>query len=470
MAVPLPFAFPFRRRIGRTLPVIALPIPSVAGPAEGALLALVVALAILCLVLLYLFGTMARAVQKVRHAAVRLAQGDLSQTVSVRGPLPIEHLAESLNQMAGQLDERLSAVARQRNELEAVLSAMAEGILVLDREDRLIRLNRAAAEMLGLDQRAVVGRRLQESLRNLAVRDLVAQTHAEDRSVRGEATVHGIVPSARGGPREDRLLELQSAIVREPDGERRGIVIVLHDVTHLRRLESVRRDFVANVSHEIKTPISAVRAAVETLLDDRGHTPEDTRRFLDIVFRQANRLDAIVNDLLSLARIEQETGRIAAELVPAAVAPVIRAACETCQSKADAQGITVHVAGDPSVQARIDAPLLEQAIVNLVDNAVKYSPPNTHVRVSAESREGEVVIAVTDQGRGIEAEHLPRVFERFYRTDKARSRAIGGTGLGLSIVKHVAEAHEGQVSVESAPGRGSTFRIHLPALAASTPR
>lgn len=402
-----------------------------------------------------------RSITRLRHAADRFAQGNLSRRVSVRGPLQIAALAESLNRMARQLQDRLTTVVRQRNELGAVLSSMIEGVLAVDTEERIISLNGAAAELLRVDPNQTLGRLLPEVVRNTALQQFAAQTLRENRAITAEINLR--VATTGETDRPYRHLRGQSAILRDEDGERLGAVLVLHDITHIRRLESVRRDFVANVSHEIKTPISAVKAAVETLMDDRELPREDAQHFLRMVSRQADRLTAIVDDLLSLARIEQDEGRIRAEMNRAPVTPVLRAACETCQANADERDIELAVDADPDLEARMNPALCEQAMINLIDNAIKYSPEQTRIEVLGQRDGDEVVLSVIDEGRGINGEHLPRLFERFYRTDRARSRELGGTGLGLSIVKHIAEAHGGRVSVESKVGSGSTFRIHLTA-------
>jgi len=233
-------------------------------------------------------------------------------------------------------------------------------------------------------------------------------------------------------------------------------------VTRLRRLENVRRDFVANVSHELKTPITAIRGFVETLLDGAIDSKEDARRFLEIIIRQSERLQSIIEDLLSLSRIEQESEKGGIELQEGPVRSVLLSAIQSCEPTAQQKSVELQLVCDDALRSRLNAPLLEQAVVNLIDNAVKYSPENSVVLVQAMSRGDQVVIEVRDQGRGIAREHLPRVFERFYRVDKARSRKQGGTGLGLAIVKHIAQAHGGRVTVESEPGSGSTFRLHLP--------
>lgn len=355
-----------------------------------------------------------------------------------------------------QLAERLTTVERRRSELEAVLSSMVEGVAAIDADERVISLNRAAALMLSLDPKQAVGRPIQEVVRNASLQGLVAQVLGgqSNTPASGELSLR-LNP---GSSTDDRSIQAHAAPVRDAEGRHAGAVVVLHDITRLRRLESVRRDFVANVSHEIKTPISAIKAAVETLLDDEHMPPAPRKNFTGIIARQTDRLDAIIEDLLSLTRLEQEGQTVADELEAHPVAPVLRAACETCHAKAEAKSITLKIDAEP-LHAQVVPTLLEQALVNLIDNAIKYSPEQTTVRITAQRRNDDAIIAVTDEGRGIEPEHLPRVFERFYRTDRARSRQLGGTGLGLSIVKHIAESLGGKASVRSQVGGGSTFTL-----------
>lgn len=355
---------------------------------------------------------------------------------------------------------RLAAISRRRGELEAVMSSMAEGVAFVDLEERFVSLNPAAAHLLSLDPDQAVGRPIQEAVRSAPLHDLVARTlhPTAGPDLRGELTLR----LSPGSSADDRFLQAHSAPVRDHDGQQVGAVIVLHDITRLRRLEAIRRDFVANVSHEIKTPISAIKAAIETLIEDPQMPAAPRQQFTGVIARQADRLDNIVEDLLSLARLEQEGTQPTKELESHELGPVIDAALESCAANAAARSITLVQSIDP-VTARCVPNLLEQAVVNLVDNAIKYSPEHTEVRIAARRRGQEIILSVADRGRGIEAEHLPRVFERFYRTDRARSRALGGTGLGLSIVKHVAEVHGGRTGVESVVGQGSTFTLYLQA-------
>jgi len=233
-------------------------------------------------------------------------------------------------------------------------------------------------------------------------------------------------------------------------------------VTTLRRLESIRRDFVANVSHELKTPITSIEGFAETLLDGALAEPESARHFVEIISKQAARLHAIVEDLLTLSRVEQGTKREEIVLQEQPIAEVLQTAIQICSSRAEVENMAISLVCAPTITAGINPALLEQAVVNLLDNAVKYSGKGSVIKVEAEKKAGEVLIRVCDNGVGIASQDLSRIFERFYRVDKARSSKLGGTGLGLSIVKHIVQAHHGHVSVESSPGKGSIFTIHLP--------
>ena len=237
---------------------------------------------------------------------------------------------------------------------------------------------------------------------------------------------------------------------------------MLNDVTRYRHLENLRRDFVANVSHELKTPIASIKGFVETLLDGALNQPEDAQRFLKIISNHVERLNNIIEDLLSLSKIEQSEEAANLPLIEAPLWGVLEAALHGCQSQAEAKKIELSLVCDENVTAQIDPPLLEQAVINLVDNAIKYSESGGRVLVEVATAANELSIAVRDQGCGIAAEHLPRLFERFYRVDRARSRKLGGTGLGLAIVKHIVQAHRGTIDVASTPGVGSVFTIHLP--------
>ncbi len=363
-----------------------------------------------------------------------------------------------LYRMTREMNERHMTLQQQRNEMEGVLASMIEGVLAVDLDEKIISYNRAAAVMLGIDVQGAVGRSIQEVVRNTAVQQFVAQAVGSETPLQDDLVLR---LSAEVDDVRELYVQAQGATLRNSTGERIGALVVLHDVTRLQRLEVVRRDFVANVSHELKTPITAIKGSVETLLEDVGDVSHG-RQFLEIIARQADRLNAIVDDLLSLARIEQGDRQERVEVTEQRVAEVLAGAVDACRVQADARRITVRCECEPTLIAPINPPLMEQATINLIDNAIKYSPEQTEVVVAGERRDGELLITVRDHGVGIESEHLPRLFERFYRTDKARSRSLGGTGLGLAIVKHIAQSHHGRVSVESAVGKGSTFCIHVP--------
>jgi len=368
-------------------------------------------------------------------------------------------LAETLNRMAADLDRRIRAAVSERNQREAILSSMVEGVLAVDSRQRLISLNQAAAKLLAVDADAVLGRSLFEVVSNARLQQLVSDVLDGGQPVEDDVVLEEGV--------DGKFLHAQGTILQDfahhgNAESRAGVLVVVHDVTRLRRLENVRRDFVANVSHELKTPITSVKGFVETLLDGAMNDPEDARRFLKIVAAQADRLNEIIEDLLTLSRLEGDTERTGISLQPGRIRGVLQAAVATCQLKAQEKHVEIELACDEQLETEINAALLEQAVVNLVDNAVKYSPEGKTVHVEAIRTSKETVIRVRDHGCGIGGDHLPRLFERFYRVDKARSRKLGGTGLGLAIVKHIAQVHGGRITVESVPDQGSTFSLHLP--------
>jgi two-component system phosphate regulon sensor histidine kinase PhoR len=415
---------------------------------------LVVAVAVAALGLVVWRRFVAR-MREIQRGADRFASGDFSHEVHVARNDEIGALAASLNRMGRQLNETIRTITGERNEREAVLAGMTEGVLAVDGDERIITMNAAAGGLLGVAPSEAEGRTLHETVRNPDLQAFVASALASDDPVESAIVVYV--------GQEARDLQAHGSRLAQGDGAGPGAVVVLNDVTRLRHFEAVRRDFVANVSHEIKTPVTSIKGFAETLLDGALDDRADAERFLRIIVGQADRLGAIIGDLLSLSNLESGAEGAAIPLERGSVRDVLQVAVGVCDMKAAAKSIALSLSCPDELYAEINPPLLEQAVVNLIDNAVKYSPVGSTVEVSAAVEPTGLAVTVRDHGPGIAREHLARLFERFYRVDKARSRDMGGTGLGLSIVKHIAVAHGGWVSVESTPGLGSTFTITLPA-------
>ena len=346
--------------------------------------------------------------------------------------------------------------ANQR--LSAVIAALPQGVLVYGRDGALLEINRTGARLLGAD--GADGGPADGAPMTLA-RELLRQhgvaAVAEPALYRGErAEADCRIP----GP-ETRWLQAQSQPFTSAGGGR-GALVVLHDVTRLRRLEQMHSDFVANVSHELRTPITSISGFVETLLDSEMYNSAQARHFLEIIVKHSSRLEAIIDDLMSLGNIELGEERRSITFGETALAPVISAAVQSCGQAAAAGAVALQAECDPDLTCRMNAQLVEQAVTNLLDNAIKHSDRDARVVVRAGRHASNVLIKVTDTGIGIAPEHQQRIFERFYRVDRARSREHGGTGLGLAIVKHIAQAHDGDVSVRSKLRHGSTFTLRLP--------
>ncbi len=443
---------------GRVVGVVRAALPMTAIDQALRTLYLQVALGSLAIALLvavlsfFISRRLSHPLEELKRGARRFAQGDLGRKLPIQGSDELASLAEALNHMASQLEDRLQSLRRQGQEQEAILSSMVEGVLALDNEGRLITLNRAAAQMLGLSPEARPNLSLPEVVSNPELQWFVTRTLSTSEPIEGE------IPLKNG---DKRTLQARGTSLRDFQGMVMGTLIVFHDVTQLRRLEQARRDFVANVSHELKTPITSIKGFVETLLAGALRETENAENFLRIIAQQTDRLNAIIDDLLSLSRIEQEAERGQIFLMEEKVKGVLEAALHVCESQAREKDLALELTCPDDLWARLNAPLLEQALVNLIDNAIKFSGPGSTIHLEAERAGPEVVIQVKDQGCGIPPEHLPRIFERFYRVDAGRSRKLGGTGLGLAIVKHIAQAHGGRVAVASRPGQGSTFSLHL---------
>jgi two-component system, OmpR family, phosphate regulon sensor histidine kinase PhoR len=350
-------------------------------------------------------------------------------------------------------------IQRQQSERLALLSSMVEGVLAVDNQERVLIVNKAAGELFDVDGANAAGRMLHEVIRNMAVQKLVSHVFAEGRAVEGEITVLG---------EEERKLLAHASPLRDAAGEQIGVIVVFNDITKLEKYERIRQDFVANVSHELKTPITAIKGFVETLRSRKPLDAADSAHFLEIIAEETDRMNAIVNDLLALTSVEHDDESAETVLTQLPVKPVAQAAMVALEAKAREHGIALELESAPDISALINAPLFEQALINLLDNAINYSEPGKAVRMEITADDQTACIAVRDQGIGIDKRYIPRLTERFFRVDKSRSRKQGGTGLGLAIVKHIVKAHYGELSIESEPGVGSTFTIILPLISSNS--
>lgn len=389
--------------------------------------------------------------QHMQEAAAHFAEGDLDYRLSVAEPEEVQQLAQELSRMALQLKARISTIERQRGELAGILSSMVEGVIVLDAARRIRSANDAAARLAGAGVTEITGRSLLDVFRSATLAEIADAAAISPVPVERTITVYRDEP---------RHIQVHGSTIRSKIDPRPGLLLVMHDVTQLRRLEQIRSDFVANVSHELKTPVTTIKGFLETILDENGPNAEESERFLQIVLQNANRLHSIIEDLLSLSRLEQAEAEIPLE--PASLRHIAQRVAASFQALAEKRQIKIHFSSRGECSAHVSASLIEQALSNLVSNAVKYSGDGAEVFLRVEDSGDACMLSVSDDGPGIPPQALPRIFERFYRVDRARSRAMGGTGLGLAIVKHIALSHGGTVDVESTVGQGSTFTIRLP--------
>jgi len=405
--------------------------------------------------LIYFQGFAAR-VERLKDFSRRVAEGDFRPLPTERRRDELADLASALNETAAWMDRTIQSLSRERNRSSAILRSMVEGVAVIDSQERLVFCNRAFSEIWNLDSAAIEGRPMIEAVRNSDLLGLIRRALRGEEGLRSDITL-GIVQHRSFSATATPVQSLEGAAAGDKPS---GAVVVLHDVTELRRLERVRHDFVANVSHEFKTPLTAIQGFAETLLSGALEDPRNNRRFLEIIRDHATRLAVLTDDLLKLARIE--AGKLEVQFGPVQLAEVIERCAETAQLKANRKQIALEIEVPPNLPAvHGDASLLRDVVQNLLDNAIQYTPEGGRVRVSATAGPREAVVTVDDTGMGIPLAEQERIFERFYRVDVARSREAGGTGLGLSIAKHIVEAHGGRLWVESEVGRGSKFSFSV---------
>lgn len=395
---------------------------------------------------------MTKPVRKLTDLAERMACGDLAGRIHVTSRDEVGRLGKAFNRMAGELQAQIEAMDAQRSMLTTVLAHMADGVIIGDPSGRVRLINPAAARLLGVDQQDAVGERFVSLVRDHQITGIWRRCRNCNEELSETVDM---------GTRRPFLRVVATPLSDTAEGE---CLVLLQDLTEMRRLETVRRDFVSNISHELRTPLAGLRAVVDTLRDGALEDPPAARRFLDRIDTEVDALTQMVQELLELSRIE--SGQVPLRLAQAAVADLIIPPIDRLQPQAERGGLTVTVdlptAGDepglPAVMA--DAERVREVVTNLVHNAIKFTPPGGRVTVSARQADQEVIVSVQDTGTGIAAADLPRIFERFYKADRARSG--GGTGLGLSIARHIVQGHGGRIWAESVEGRGSAFHFSLP--------
>jgi two-component system phosphate regulon sensor histidine kinase PhoR len=393
-----------------------------------------------------------RPLEDLLAAAKAAASGNLDTLPRIISRDEIGRMSDCLNEILLRWKASLKSISREKKQLDAILTSMSDGVIAVDQVGRVVLINRAAREMLGLGPTDPKGRFLLETLRHHEV----------------EAAVKTVLQDGQPAEREIRLHPASSAIYRlsvvptfEERGRHQGAVLVLQDVTQGRQFEKMRSEFVANVSHELRTPLTSIKGFAETLRDGAVEDEGLRVKFLNIIIAEANRLHRLIDDLLTLSLVENRQVELKSGVsrLPQVVGKVV----ELLLPVAEAKGVAIAVELPEDLPPLgIHEDYLGQIILNLVDNAVKYTPAGGKVWIRAQARGGQVETEVSDTGIGIPAEALPRLFERFYRVDKARSRELGGTGLGLAIVKHLLDRHGGSIRVHSTPGKGSTFTFSLP--------
>jgi len=402
-----------------------------------------------------------RAMAELERGFAAIADGRVVRPVTADIGGRLGDLARGFNELAPRLEARLEMLEGDRHLLAAVLEGMTEAVIAVDARRRLLFANEAAGALFGLGPGSV-GRLVAELIRSPRVQEAVDFSLAGPAPHRAEIVAAGADAQGASGPRN---LSVQGTPL--PGSPPPGAVLVFHDVTDLRRLEQMRQDFVANASHELKTPLAAIKAYTETLLDGALHDEAVNERFLTQIDEQADRLNRLILDLLSLARIE--AGGSAFHHAPLPLGPVVRKIVEAHRGRAEAKGLefVTDLPKEDGPWVRADEEAIRQVLDNLIDNAAKYTQEGGRVGVICRADGDRIQIEVSDDGRGLPREDLPRIFERFYRVDKARSRELGGTGLGLAIVKHLVQTLGGRVSVESRSGQGSTFRVTIPRITGS---
>lgn len=392
-----------------------------------------------------LSASVMRRLQRIIQVSRKFSEGDFSKRILLDPRDEIGELAATLNRMAQDIEDKIKEVKVQHQELTAVLNSMIEGVVVLDRKTQIISINPTVERIFAVTQEAAKGKFFLEAIRNNDISEIISEVLDKGEFVSGELNLMWPVR---------KIFEVNASPIFEKSTVN-GCLIVIHDITEVRRLEIVRSDFVANVSHELKTPLTSIKGFVETLLEGAIDDKKNSRHFLEIIRNHSDRLSNLIDDLLDLSRIESKEMKL--EIRQLNPRDLVEEAMLGFGSQLKKKGIVVENNLSPDSSVKGDKDKIEQVLINLIDNAIKFNKESGSIKIYSEPLDDRVKFFIEDSGLGIPSKDLPRIFERFYRADKARSRELGGTGLGLSIVKHIIELHGGSVGVESIEGFGSKF-------------
>ena len=390
--------------------------------------------------------------KKIIKSAKIISQNKKINKLPEHSIFEIDELSQTLNTLSLKIQKNTKELDIKYIEQQAILASMQEGVLAIDKKQQIIQINRAAMSILEInnlddtDSRIIQQHIRFSNLQNFIKKILLTKKQATKDMTLNASSIKSV--QVTGSP------------LTNEKGVNIGALIVMRDITDLRKLEEVRTDFVANVSHELKTPITSIKGFIETLSSDDFEHNKETKKFLEIIRQQSNRLNTIVDDLLTLSRIERKEEHIVFDLFP--LENIIKNSIALCHHQAEKKNIKIKMNCDSNSEIKVNSALLEQALVNLIMNAIQHSNSNTTISLIGQMKDKKIIISVQDEGIGIEKKHHTRLFERFYRIDSSRSRNDGGTGLGLSIVKHIVNAHKGEISLESEIGKGSIFTIKIP--------
>jgi len=415
------------------------------------ILATAIALVIASVISLIISLTITRPLQEMTKVSQKISKGDFSKKLKILNQDEIGQLADSLNLMSEELENKIRIISEDKDKMKVVLSSVIEGIVAIDKEGRIILFNHALKNMIDCSSNRVLEKFHWEIIRNNQLNELLKETLQKGQALTREITLFS--------PQE-KIFHASANPLNEKN-KVWGAVVVLNDITEIKKLEKMRSEFVANVSHELRTPLTSIQGFVETLKEGAINDPEKAQYFLEIIEKQSNRLNNLIEELLQLSKIESQ--EIAMNLQSINLRNLIDKTISEFKKKIEQKDHKIKINISPQLPlVKADSEQFEVVFRNLLDNALKYTPDGGEIYISALEKAENIYIEIVDNGIGISAEHLPRIFERFYRANKDRSRKLGGTGLGLAIVKHIVQAHQGTIGVESKPGKGSKFFFTLP--------